>query len=173
MSSIHSLAPTSAALSVCPGVLAKRDAACRGTQALVHHWYLPDSYDSWMPAAEAPEGVQPDTRPSGAAHQASATSPGEHLMLRACSCIASRALWGPAVHVPSRCACAHGRSVTWHCAGPWRVSKRWLTDSALYNEWMNEIDYEPEDAGDAKPAAGVLTAQLPLSAQLLRPARSG
>ena len=26
------------------------------------------------------------------------------------------------------------------------MTKRWLTDSALYNEWMNEHDYEPEDA---------------------------
>ena len=24
----------------------------------------------------------------------------------------------------------------------WWVSSRWLTDSDLYNEWMNEEDYE-------------------------------
>ncbi|KAI8803756.1 hypothetical protein BJ742DRAFT_485093 [Cladochytrium replicatum] len=30
--------------------------------------------------------------------------------------------------------------------GPWMVHAKWLTDSLLYNEWMNEEDYEvPED----------------------------
>ena len=33
-----------------------RSRLCRGTQALVHHWYLPDSYDSLLPATEAPRG---------------------------------------------------------------------------------------------------------------------
>ncbi|KAJ3054222.1 SWI SNF, matrix associated, actin dependent regulator of chromatin, sub c, member 2 [Rhizophlyctis rosea] len=29
--------------------------------------------------------------------------------------------------------------------GPWHVSTRWLRDSAKYNEWMNEEDYEVEE----------------------------
>ena len=45
-------------------------------------------------------------------------------------------------------------------AGPWRITRRWLTDSSVYNEWMNEVDYEPEDA-----AAD--TADEPASARLL------
>ena len=31
-------------------------------------------------------------------------------------------------------------------AGPWRVSLRWVLDSEKYNEWMNPIDYETEEA---------------------------
>ena len=31
----------------------------------MHHWYLPNSYDSLIPAIEAPELVEPDKRPSG------------------------------------------------------------------------------------------------------------
>ena len=38
---------------------------CRGSQAIVHHWYQPDSYDSLLPAAQAPELVEPDKRPAG------------------------------------------------------------------------------------------------------------
>lgn len=30
--------------------------------------------------------------------------------------------------------------------GPWKLYARWLLDSDKYNEWMNEIDYETEDA---------------------------
>ncbi|KAJ3016648.1 hypothetical protein HKX48_003925 [Thoreauomyces humboldtii] len=30
--------------------------------------------------------------------------------------------------------------------GPWHVSTRWLRDSIVHNEWMNEEDYEVEDA---------------------------
>lgn len=29
---------------------------------------------------------------------------------------------------------------------PWRVYVRWVTDSDKYNEWMNEVDYETEEA---------------------------
>ena len=32
--------------------------------------------------------------------------------------------------------------------------KRWLTDSVLYNEWMNPIDYETEEALAEQEAAG-------------------
>src|SRR4051812_29655574 len=32
--------------------------------------------------------------------------------------------------------------------GPWNVSERWLTDSVLFNEWMNEEDYEISDTSD-------------------------
>ncbi len=32
--------------------------------------------------------------------------------------------------------------------GPWNVSERWLTDSVLFNEWMNEEDYEITDTSD-------------------------
>ena len=39
-------------------------------------------------------------------------------------------------------------------AGPWKVLQRWLTDSVLYNEWMNPIDYETEEALAEQEAAG-------------------
>ena len=38
----------------------------RGDKALVHRWYEPDSYDSCMPAAVAPEALEPDKRIRGA-----------------------------------------------------------------------------------------------------------
>ncbi|TPX43873.1 hypothetical protein SeMB42_g04546 [Synchytrium endobioticum] len=36
--------------------------------------------------------------------------------------------------------------------GPWRVSAKWIRDGALFNEWMNEEDYEVEEpAPESKP----------------------
>ncbi len=66
----------------------------RDKMNLVHWWYYPDSYDTWLPATEV-QGEQPDPDPP-------------HL-------------------------------------GVWRVSPRYLTDLEMYNEWMNELDYEIED----------------------------
>lgn len=37
--------------------------------------------------------------------------------------------------------------------GPWKVYARWLQDSAKYNEWMNPIDYETEEAQAEQEAA--------------------
>jgi SWI/SNF related-matrix-associated actin-dependent regulator of chromatin subfamily C len=67
-----------------------------GGAAKVHWWYLPDSYDEWLPAAAAPADVEPEMKPPG------------------------------------------GR--------PWKVHVRFITDSEKYNEWMNEADYETEEA---------------------------
>jgi hypothetical protein len=39
---------------------------CRGNKTLVHRWYEPDSYDSCLPAAVAPEALEPDKRIRGA-----------------------------------------------------------------------------------------------------------
>jgi SWI/SNF related-matrix-associated actin-dependent regulator of chromatin subfamily C len=62
--------------------------------ALVHWWYYPDSYDSWIPMSDVQGEPDPDA---------------EH-------------------------------------HGPWHVQMRWLHDTDLFNEWMNEADYEvPED----------------------------
>ena len=33
---------------------------CRGTDAKVHWWYWPDSYDEYIPADVAPEALDPD-----------------------------------------------------------------------------------------------------------------
>lgn len=66
-------------------------------RALVHWWFLPDSYDEWIPSSSAPER-EPDSE---------AAPPG-------------------------------GR--------PWNVYVRWVTDSDLYNEWMNEVDYETDES---------------------------
>ncbi len=30
--------------------------------------------------------------------------------------------------------------------GPWKVTVRWVYDSEKYNEWMNPVDYETEEA---------------------------
>lgn len=67
-----------------------------GGAAKVHWWYLPDSYDEWLPAAAAPADVEPELKPPG------------------------------------------GR--------PWKVYVRFITDSEKFNEWMNEADYETEEA---------------------------
>lgn len=61
---------------------------------LVHWWYYPDSYDTWLPSTEV-EGEQPDPDPP------------HH--------------------------------------GVWKVSPRFITDLELFNEWMNELDYEIEE----------------------------
>jgi len=37
-------------------------------------------------------------------------------------------------------------------AGPWKLYARWLVDSDKYNEWMNEVDYETEDAAAEQDA---------------------
>ncbi|EFA74947.1 myb domain-containing protein [Heterostelium album PN500] len=63
---------------------------------LVHFWYYPDSYDTWVPSSEV-EGEDPDPEEPRAT---------------------------------------------------WRINSRWITDSDLFNEWMNEIDYEREDDDD-------------------------
>lgn len=68
----------------------------KGGAARVHWWYLPDSYDEWLPAAAAPTEIEPELKPPG------------------------------------------GR--------PWKVYYRWIIDSEKYNEWMNEADYETEEA---------------------------
>ena len=39
--------------------------ACRDGYALVHWWYLPDSYDEWIPQAEAADVDEPDKPPKG------------------------------------------------------------------------------------------------------------
>lgn len=65
----------------------------KDSMALVHWWYYPDSYDSWIPREDV------DGMPE----------PPENLV------------------------------------GPWHVQMRWLHDTDLFNEWMNEIDYEVPD----------------------------
>lgn len=73
---------------------------CRALQyrenaALVHWWYYPDSYDSWISREDVDGPPEP-----------------------------------PEVH-----------------KGPWHVQTRWLHDSEMFNEWMNETDYEiPDDS---------------------------
>ncbi|XP_068715454.1 SWI/SNF complex subunit SMARCC2-like isoform X1 [Montipora capricornis] len=62
-------------------------------QVLVHWWYYPDSYDTWVPANDIEDEPQPEPQ-----HQ-----------------------------------------------GPWQVNARWLTDLDVFNEWMNEEDYELAD----------------------------
>ncbi|XP_057293184.1 SWI/SNF complex subunit SMARCC2-like isoform X2 [Hydractinia symbiolongicarpus] len=61
---------------------------------LVHWWYYPDSYDSWIPLSECDQEPEP---------------------------------------APQK-------------TKPWEVNGRWLLDMDLYNEWMNEEDYEVEDS---------------------------
>lgn len=61
----------------------------RNPLALIHVWYRPDSYDTWLPSKDFP---QPEEEP---VHQ-----------------------------------------------GVWKVESRWLEDGILFNETMNEEDYE-------------------------------
>ncbi|KAK9813885.1 hypothetical protein WJX73_003291 [Symbiochloris irregularis] len=93
------------------GVQYMRKLSTRGSMALVHWWYLPDSYNGYIPADTAPEVAEPDKR----------------------------------------------------IKGPWKVYARWLQDSAKYNEWMNPIDYETEEAQAEQEAAA---AESPHGAQL-------
>ncbi|XP_015760824.1 PREDICTED: SWI/SNF complex subunit SMARCC2-like [Acropora digitifera] len=62
-------------------------------QVLVHWWYYPDSYDTWVPSGNIEDEPQPEPQ-----HQ-----------------------------------------------GPWQVNARWLSDLDVFNEWMNEEDYELAD----------------------------
>jgi len=74
----------------------------KASKAFVHWWYLPDSYNEWLPADSAPAEVESDKK--------------KH-------------------------------------RGAWQVYIRWLTDSYKYNEWMNAIDYETEEAQEAATAS--------------------
>lgn len=74
----------------------------KNNEALVHWWYLPDSYDEWMPVEVAPAEIEPEKR----------------------------------------------------VRGPWHVYERWLTDSEKFNEWMNAMDYETEEAVEAEKKQG-------------------
>lgn len=75
-----------------------------GPHALVHWWYHPDSYDSWIPSAD----VQGDPEPEAVIQ------------------------------------------------GPWHVQIRWLRDTEVFNEWVNELDYEvPEELRDASAVEAV------------------
>ena len=61
---------------------------------LVHWWYYPDSYDTWVPANEVDEEPEPP---------------------------------------PTQ-------------RKQWEVNARWLLDLDVFNEWMNEEDYETTDS---------------------------
>ncbi|KAJ8654273.1 hypothetical protein O0I10_010095 [Lichtheimia ornata] len=89
----------------------------RDHNVLVHWWYYPDSYDSWLPQTD--QFADPEEAP---------------------------------VH-----------------HGAWHIATRWLQDSVLFNELMNEEDYEEldededeeEDEDDA--AASTTARQTPAS----------
>lgn len=72
----------------------------RDKMVMLHWYYFPDSYDTWVNTEGVLEGLPSDTS---------------------------------APHV-----------------GPWRVSSSWLIESDQYNEWMNEEDYEVDEAGAKK-----------------------
>jgi SWIRM-associated domain at the N-terminal/SWIRM domain/SWIRM-associated region 1/Myb-like DNA-binding domain/Zinc finger, ZZ type len=74
--------------------------------ALVHWWYYPDSYDSWIPRSDVQGDPEPDA---------------EH-------------------------------------RGPWHVQMRWLHDTDLFNEWMNEADYEISEEARGS-GAGIMPGQ--------------
>lgn len=40
--------------------------------------------------------------------------------------------------------------------GPWKVYLRWVKDSELFNEWMNPIDYETEEALQEQETLGLV-----------------
>jgi len=74
----------------------------RDKMNLVHWWYLPDSYDEYLPSNEV-EGEEPEEP-----------------------------------ETPKT----------------WRISQRWLLDTDVYNEWMNEIDYEVPPPETDQPKKG-------------------
>jgi len=41
-------------------------------------------------------------------------------------------------------------------AGPWKVNPRWVLDSENFNEWMNPVDYETEEAIAEQEKLGLL-----------------
>ena len=41
-------------------------------------------------------------------------------------------------------------------AGPWKVNPRWVLDSEKFNEWMNPVDYETEEAIAEQERLGLL-----------------
>ena len=41
-------------------------------------------------------------------------------------------------------------------AGPWKVNLRWVLDSEKFNEWMNPVDYETEEAIAEQERLGLL-----------------
>lgn len=74
--------------------------AHHASKVLIHVWYRPDSYDTWLPDRDFAE-PEPAPAPRAAA---------------------------------------------------WQIGARWLRDADLYNELMNEEDYEQEDDTEDAPA---------------------
>ncbi|WFD30546.1 SWI/SNF and RSC complex subunit Ssr2 [Malassezia sp. CBS 17886] len=79
-----------------------RTLAHHGKKVLIHVWYRPDSYDTWLPDKDFNE---PEPAPA-----------------------------------PRTSA--------------WTIGTRWLRDAHLYNELMNEEDYEQEEDTNAEASAG-------------------
>ena len=78
-----------------------RTVAHHHAKVLIHVWYRPDSYDTWLPDKDFAE-PEPAPAPKATA---------------------------------------------------WQIGARWLRDTELYNELMNEEDYELEDEPEDAPAA--------------------
>lgn len=57
---IHAVCPTLLSSGTCAYTCAYVCCTCRESNARVHWWYWPDSYDSWIPADQAPETDEPD-----------------------------------------------------------------------------------------------------------------
>ena len=62
-----------------------------------------------------------------------------------------------AVHVMTSCSLPAGGAAAVHgSAGPWKVNPRWVLDSEKFNEWMNPVDYETEEAIAEQERLGLL-----------------
>lgn len=101
-----------------PGDEFFRPVAIKGRNATVHWWYTPDRYCTSLPPS------LPFSLPLSVKFCLSYTVHSYD------NVVPSSELGGVTVEAP------RAKSKQW-----W-VSSRWLTDSDLYNEWMNEEDYE-------------------------------
>lgn len=115
---------------------------CRGSDARVHWWYWPDSYDSWIPADQAPDVDDPDKPARGKINSSYVSF--IHT--------AQQVLASPQrpCKAPRMCDTLSLYHVICHQlwpfrTGPRKVYIRWLLDSKKFNEWMNPVDYETEE----------------------------
>ena len=134
----------------------------RGASSLVHYWYHPDSYDRCLLAEVAPEVIEPDKRIRGR-RLFLAKLPCLPLAGFAEACMSMRE--GPEGEARDIQYTAPGQTSgspasvglnTRSCAGPWKVNPRWVLDSEKFNEWMNPVDYETEEAVAEQERLGLL-----------------
>ncbi len=121
-----------------------RTVRIEGSQALIHWWFKPSSYDEWIPGNMV-EGEAPESNhdPNTAWKVVESLSSSLRLSLCRRNIRYSAFPFGPLP--PS--LCCHDHSI---CSSNTQA-ERFLIDLEKHNEWMVELDYEIDDDESSIP----------------------